>query len=169
MTHTKQALRITALGVTVLLAAPAVVQQAAAQQAAVPPTASAKPLQQTQPPPSAPAEENAASPFLRVYFNTGSATLRPEDYPVLDKASRTYRVGQPIVMILTGSTDATGPALANLDLSQRRAVAVLTALVARGIPAEKFQILAKGETEPAVPDPANTPQPQDRSVEIAWR
>jgi len=127
--------------------------------------------QQAQPAPAAPAtpQENADSPFLRVYFETGSATVREQDLPVLDKASRTYRVGQPIVMILTGSTDATGPALANLDLSQRRAIAVLRALVARGIPPEKFQILAKGETEPAVADPAGQPQPQDRSVEIAWR
>jgi hypothetical protein len=58
---------------------------------------------------------------------------------------------QPIVMIVSGSTDATGSAAGNLRLSQRRAENVLHGLVARGIPIERFQVLSKGETEPVVP------------------
>jgi OOP family OmpA-OmpF porin len=115
--------------------------------------------------PAAPARQD----FLYVYFDEGSTTIRPTDARVLDQAARTFREGQPIVMILTGSTDTVGPAIANLGLSQRRANAVLQALIARGIPASRFQVLAKGETDPAVPDPPDTPQPRDRRVEIAWR
>lgn len=117
----------------------------------------------------APAGAPAKQDFLVVYFDEGSATVRPADLPVLDQASRTYREGQPIVMILSGSTDSVGSPITNLVLSQRRADAVLQALVARGIPAARFQILAKGETEPAVPGQAGQPEPRDRRVEIAWR
>jgi OOP family OmpA-OmpF porin len=112
---------------------------------------------------------NKGPSSLVLYFGTGSANLRTADNAVLDEASRLYRDGKPIVMIVAGSTDATGPAEVNLRLSQARADAVLQGLVARGIPAERFQVLAKGETDPAVPNPPNTAVPENRRVEITWR
>jgi outer membrane protein OmpA-like peptidoglycan-associated protein len=72
-------------------------------------------------------------------------------------------------MVVCGGTDSTGSAAANLRLSQQRADNVLQGLVARGIPVERFQILAKGETEPAVPAPEGTPEARNRRVEITWR
>lgn len=105
---------------------------------------------------------------LALFFDLGSATVRPQDATVLDKASRLYTDGKPTVMILTGSTDALGQALPNLRLSQQRALAVLTQLVARGIPAERFQILAKGQTDLAAPGLSGKGEPRDRRVEIAW-
>ena len=125
-----------------------------------------------QTPPAAPAAQPdpAAKPnSLALYFDTGSATIRQQDAAVLDQASRMYTDGKPTVMILTGSTDATGQALPNLRLSQQRALAVLAQLVARGIPAERFQILAKGASEPVARDAPGAAEPRDRRVEIAWR
>lgn len=116
-----------------------------------------------------PAATPAQPDKLSVFFDLGSTTVRPQDVAVLDHASRLYTDGKPIVMILTGSTDTVGAPLQNLRLSQQRALAVLTQLVARGIPAERFQILAKGETDLPVADPANTAEPRNRRVEIAWR
>ncbi len=118
---------------------------------------------------AAPAATPANPDKLSVFFDLGSMTVRPQDVAVLDHASRLYTDGKPIVMILTGSTDTVGSPLQNLRLSQQRALAVLIQLVARGIPAERFQILAKGETELPVADPANTAEPRNRRVEIAWR
>ena len=106
---------------------------------------------------------------LAVFFDSGSAAIRPQDVAVLDRASRVYTDGKPTVMILTATTDGVGSPLRNLRLSQQRAIAVVNQLVARGIPAERFQILAKGVTDPSVPSPAGTPEPQDRRVDIAWR
>lgn len=106
---------------------------------------------------------------LAVYFDTGSAAIRPQDVAVLDQASRIYTDGKPTVMILTATTDAVGSPIRNLRLSQQRALAVVNQLVARGIPAERFQILAKGLTDPTVPDPPGTPEPRDRRVDIGWR
>jgi outer membrane protein OmpA-like peptidoglycan-associated protein len=128
--------------------------------------------------PSAPAKTdvakaNAAAPAapapLVVYFDAGSTTIRKEDRAVLDHASRAYNEGKPIVMILTGTADRTGDAAVNLEISQRRAEAVLQGLLARGIPADRFQVLAKGETELPVPTNAGVAELQNRRVEITWR
>jgi outer membrane protein OmpA-like peptidoglycan-associated protein len=111
----------------------------------------------------------AAPATLVVYFDIGSTTIRKEDRAVLDHASRAYSEGKPIVMILTGTADRTGDAQVNLEISQRRAVAVLQGLLARGIPADRFQVLAKGETELPVATNAGVAELQNRRVEITWR
>jgi outer membrane protein OmpA-like peptidoglycan-associated protein len=90
------------------------------------------------------AKTDAAAPAapapLVVYFDMGSTTIRNEDKAVLDHASRAFNEGKPIVMILTGTADRTGDAAVNLELSQLRASAVLRGLIARGIPADRFQV-----------------------------
>lgn len=112
----------------------------------------------------------AAAPApLVVYFDLGSTTIRKQDRAVLDHASRAYNEGKPIVMILTGTADRTGDAQVNLELSERRAAAVLSGLIARGIPADRFQVLAKGETDLPVPTKEGVAELQNRRVEITWR
>jgi outer membrane protein OmpA-like peptidoglycan-associated protein len=129
----------------------------------------------TNPAPSAttPAQ-NAAGPApsapssLVLHFDPGSATIRQQDVPLLDQASRLYRAGKPIVMIVTGTADTTGSAALNLQLSERRANNVLQGLVSRGIPVERFQVVAKGETDPVVPTKPDVAEERNRSVEITW-
>jgi outer membrane protein OmpA-like peptidoglycan-associated protein len=116
----------------------------------------------TNPAPSTPSS-------LVLHFDPGSATVRQQDVPLLDQAARLYRAGNPIVMIVTGSADTTGSAAINLRLSQQRANNVLQGLVSRGIPVEKFQVIAKGQTDPVVPTPAETSEERNRRVEITWR
>ena len=116
----------------------------------------------TSPAPSTPSS-------LVLYFDAGSATVRQQDIALLDQASRLYRAGNPIVMIVTGSADTTGSAAANLSLSQQRANNVLQGLVSRGIPVERFQVMAKGQTDLAVPTPADKSEERNRRVEITWR
>ena len=122
----------------------------------------------TPPASEAPAQSAAAAPLV-IYFDIGSAVLPRSASVQLDNASRLYREGNPIVMIVTGSSDATGSAEQNLHLSELRANAVLQGLIARGIPAARFQVLAKGATEPAVPESPSQPEAKNRRVEIAWR
>ena len=121
------------------------------------------------PAPSAAGPAPTAPSSLVLYFGPGSATVRPQDVPLLDQASRLYRAGKPIVMIVTGSSDTTGAAAANLRLSEQRANNVLQGLVSRGIPVEKFQVIAKGQTDPVVPTPPETSEERNRRVEITWR
>src|SRR5580700_5257561 len=75
-------------------------------------------LSQESAPPAAP---SAAPSSLVFYFDVGSAKVRPKDVALFDQASRLYRDGKPLVMVVTGSTDAVGTAAGNLRLSQQRA------------------------------------------------
>ena len=148
----------------VLIAASCIAGSAAAQAANSSPTP--KPAEvakaDAQPAPAAPAP-------LVVLFDVGSTTIRNEDKAVLDHASRAYSEGKPIVMILTGTADRTGSAEIDREISQRRAEAVLKGLLARGIPADRIQVLAKGETELPVATNSGVAELQNRRVEITWR
>jgi len=118
----------------------------------------------------APAAAPAKAPdSLSIYFESGSASVSTKGQSVLDQAARTYRDGKPIIMVVSGGSDSTGSAATNLRLSQLRAGNVLQGLVARGIPVGRFQVLAKGETEPAVAAPEGTAELRNRRVEISWR
>jgi outer membrane protein OmpA-like peptidoglycan-associated protein len=145
--------------VALCLAGPAVAQTGGSLSPASAPTAAKT---AAQPATAAPAP-------LVVFFDMGRSTIRNEDKAVLDHASRAYNEGKPIVMILTGTADRTGNPAENLALSERRAAAVLKGLLARGIPADRFQVLAKGETDPPVPTNFGVAELQNRRVEITWR
>jgi outer membrane protein OmpA-like peptidoglycan-associated protein len=141
------------------------------QPTATPPTAThPSDIQPTATHSDAAQPEAAKGPdSLSIYFSPSSAAITAQGDSVLDQAARTYRDGKPIIMVVSGGSDTTGSAASNLSLSQRRADNVLQGLVARGIPIERFQVLAKGETEPAVPDPRGKAEPRNRRVEISWR
>ena len=106
---------------------------------------------------------------IDLYFDNGSAAVRAEDTKLLDRASRLYAEGKPIVMIVAGTSDRVGSPGPNLRLSEARATNVVHGLVERGIPVERFQILAKGISDLPVPSDPGKPEPQDRRVEITWR
>lgn len=146
------------LAVVLLGAAPAFAQQAPSEQQPV-----------TAPAPGGTEQGAEPSGKLVLLFDTGSAALGPENQAILDQASRLYREGRPILMTVAGSTDAVGSAERNLQLSQQRANAVLRGLLARGLPAERCQVLAKGASNPAVPTANGVAEPQNRRVEITWR
>jgi outer membrane protein OmpA-like peptidoglycan-associated protein len=112
--------------------------------------------------PDAPAPDS-----IVVYFDTGSAKVNADDLALLDKAARLYRDGHPSLMTVSAGADATGSPVKNLHLSQERADAVFQGLVARGIPADRFQIVAKGQTDPAVQ--AGGQEPKNRRAEITWK
>ncbi len=118
--------------------------------------------------PPAPAAATAADK-LTILFAPASAGLSAAGDATLDKASRLYRTGNPIVMIVSGESDLTGRPAGNLTLSERRARVVLNGLVARGIPVERLQLLAAGTTEPAVKTAPGIAEPQNRRVDITWR
>ena len=123
----------------------------------------------SQPAASNPAAKNPAAPSsLVVLFDLNSSKIRDRDQAILDRASRAFNEGKPIVMTVAGNSDLSGNAKANLLLSQRRAEAVLQGLLDRGIPANRFQIVAKGQTEPPVPTPDGKREAANRRVVISW-
>jgi OmpA-OmpF porin, OOP family len=111
--------------------------------------------------PPAPAKASAES--LSIAFAEGSTKLSPEALSQLDGAARLYRDAHPEVMIVSGHTDPSGAEFPNLILSAHRAASVKTALVERGVPADRLQIVAVGQAQPV---PTVTP---DKVAVITWR
>jgi outer membrane protein OmpA-like peptidoglycan-associated protein len=111
----------------------------------------------------------AGQQWLKIYFETGSATISPDQAATLDVAVRTFREGDPFVMIVAGSADTVGPAELNLGLSIERARAVAEGLSARGIPIERLQVLGRGNSDLEVATSDGVAEPENRVVEISWR
>jgi len=116
-----------------------------------------------------PADAAKAPDSITVLFQTGSAAVTPQEAAKLDQAARLYRDGKPLLMTVAGSADSVGNPVANLRISQRRADAVFQGLVDRGIPAERFQVVAKGETQPAVETSPGVPEARNRAAVITWK
>lgn len=106
---------------------------------------------------------------LSISFPTGAAAVPADGLDTLDEAARLFRAGNPIVMIVTGGADTVGNAGRNLQLSVARAQAVADGLVARGIPADRLQVLGRGTTELPVDTSAGVAEQANRVVEISWR
>ena len=76
-----------------------------------------------------------------IYFDTGRADLKPESEPTLAEIGRLLKAKPALRLHVVGHTDNVGDLAANMDLSKRRAAAVVQALVAR-------QAVAPGRLRP---------------------
>lgn len=91
-----------------------------------------------------------------VDFAPGTATLRPRSLPTLDAVAATLRGNPSIERVEVQShTGGLGDGTANLTLSEHRAAAVVTYLVAAGVESSRLSAQGYGDTQPiAVGEPA---------------
>jgi OmpA-OmpF porin, OOP family len=66
-----------------------------------------------------------------ILFDTGKADVKPESGPALDEVIKLLQQDAAIKFYVVGHTDDVGTLAANLDLSKRRAAAVVQAIVAK--------------------------------------
>lgn len=64
-----------------------------------------------------------------IYFDTNSAEIKPESKPALEEIGKLLRNNPDLKLLVVGHTDNVGDFDFNLQLSQRRAEAVVRALV----------------------------------------
>ncbi len=79
-----------------------------------------------------------------VEFDFDKAEIRAIDYPKLDEVVAIMKRNPSHHFVIEGHTDAVGTESYNIDLSQRRANAVLNYLVEKGLNKNRFSISAKG-------------------------
>ncbi|MDE1906512.1 MAG: OmpA family protein [Rhodospirillales bacterium] len=120
--------------------------------------------------PAAPqAMPTAPSANLIVDFASGSADLTPQAKATLDQLGQALTSQQLAAFNfkIVGHTDTTGLADANQALSEQRADAVKSYLQAKfGVADSRLQASGVGEADLAVQTPPNTPNRQNRRVEI---
>lgn len=81
-------------------------------------------------------------------FDSGKSELRPEAGPELDSLVSFLKNYPKIRLGISGHTDNVGTDEYNLDLSERRALAVQQYLQSKGIPPEQTRAKGFGETKP---------------------
>ena len=81
-------------------------------------------------------------------FAFNKADLKPEGKAALDNVVNQAKALKVEVIVAVGYTDRIGSDAYNLKLSQRRAAAVKTYLVSKGIPADKIYTEGKGKANP---------------------
>ncbi len=105
----------------------------------------------------------AANP---IQFESNSDALTSEANAILDQVAGFAKRLGGLNIEIQGHTDNRGSAERNLDLSDRRAAAVLDALVQRGVPAAQLTSKGYGLTQPKVANDTPENQAINRRVEF---
>jgi outer membrane protein OmpA-like peptidoglycan-associated protein len=99
-------------------------------------------------------------------FDSGSAMLKPGAQRVIDNLAQLLRRDPDRDIAIEGFTDSEGPIEANRKLSQSRAAAVKSALVARGIEPGRIDSRGYGPAFPVASNDTSTGRQLNRRVEI---
>jgi outer membrane protein OmpA-like peptidoglycan-associated protein len=108
-----------------------------------------------------------ASQHETILFDLNKATLSKDDMQRLDQLAQSAASLKHYVIQIQGYTDATGSKEYNLQLSQKRADAVIRYLTTNGkIPLVRIYSLGYGESDPAAPNTTRKGREQNRRVDL---
>jgi outer membrane protein OmpA-like peptidoglycan-associated protein len=100
-----------------------------------------------------------------IEFATGSAAIAPQSARVLDALAKAVEQCPGVVRI-EGHTDSVGAAEANRALSNERASAVRSALIERGLPAERLLAEGFGASVPVANNSTEAGRARNRRIEF---
>ena len=102
-----------------------------------------------------------------ILFDVNSDNIKPESGVVLKEIATTLQENPTVKVKIIGHTDSDGDANANMALSQKRAVAVKTALTSfYGIDLARLETDGKGESQPLNKNANASDKSQNRRVEF---
>ena len=99
-----------------------------------------------------------------VYFKLDSAIIEPRSFELLDNVATVLAAHGALVIRVEGHTDSQGDDAYNLELSQRRAQAVVDYLVGKGVERARLQAQGFGETKPIANNRTRDGRAQNRRV-----
>lgn len=102
-----------------------------------------------------------------IYFDFDKADIKPESDEILDKLAGILKQDTSRKYLITGYTDSRGRDEYNMQLSRRRAEAVVKALIERGVPSSMLKARGVGsKIAYAKPSQANEVRYGDRKMTI---
>ncbi|MDR2861529.1 MAG: OmpA family protein [Syntrophobacterales bacterium] len=101
-----------------------------------------------------------------VAFDTNSATVKPGFHSEINRVATVLNQYPNTVMRIEGHTDNVGAEAYNMDLSIRRANAVKTMLVQRGVADGRMEVLGFGPSMPVANNNTEAGRQMNRRVEI---
>jgi len=126
-------------------------------------TADGCPAPVVEPAPAAPPQKLVLGDVL---FDTNEATLTQDSVETLDKAAASLKEWGDVKVEVAGYTDNRGTDEYNQNLSVRRADAVRTYLIGKGIPADRLTAKGYGETNPVADNATAEGRTENRRVEL---
>ena len=105
---------------------------------------------------------------LPIFFEFNSATLRPDGRELLDKVGAALASDELATFRFSveGHTDSVGSASYNTSLSSQRAEAVRSYLLAKGVPADRLDVVGRGESAPVADNETDSGRRRNRRVEL---
>lgn len=101
-----------------------------------------------------------------VLFDFDRTAIRDDAVPVLEEVLSRLTANPAAKVLLEGHTDSIGPEGYNLVLSEKRAEAVKSYLVAKGVDSSRLSVDGLGETQPAAPNDSRENRQKNRRVEF---
>jgi OOP family OmpA-OmpF porin len=102
-----------------------------------------------------------------IQFPVGQATLSPANYTLLSKVQRAIGIFDQPTVTIEGHTDSTGSAEKNKELSQQRAQAVKTYLVAnKTLPEYRIRAAGYGPDRPLAPNTTAEGRAINRRIDV---
>jgi outer membrane protein OmpA-like peptidoglycan-associated protein len=101
-----------------------------------------------------------------ILFDTGSDALKAEGIVELNKMADILAKYSDDRVKIEGHTDSVGDAKHNQALSERRAGAVRTVLVSRGVQEKQIEVYGFGETKPVADNGSADGRAKNRRVEL---
>ncbi len=112
------------------------------------------------------AEVNARLTVENILFDTDMAIIKPESYRNLDDIAAILLSCPASAFEIAGHTDSNASDAYNIDLSQRRVVAIRQALSERGVDTSGYIARAYGESQPTASNATAEGKAQNRRVEF---
>ncbi|MGB5231016.1 MAG: OmpA family protein [Desulfoprunum sp.] len=104
--------------------------------------------------------------FKDIKFESDKAVLMASSFPSLDRILQILRDNPELSVEIQGHTDSTASAVYNIDLSQRRAQAVMQFLQGKGIAAARMTARGYGEGRPIDTNDTEEGKANNRRVEL---
>ena len=101
-----------------------------------------------------------------IYFDFNKADVKSESAPTLDQMSKLLKDNPSLKLLVVGHTDNVGNFPFNMDLSQRRAAAVVVALNSRGVAKERLTSVGVSFASPIATNKTEEGRAKNRRVEL---
>lgn len=102
-----------------------------------------------------------------ILFDTNKAEIQPASEPALEQIAVLLKKSASLTLYVVGHTDNVGTLAANLDLSKRRAAAVVSALTAKhGVAAARLKADGVGPLAPVATNENEAGRAKNRRVEL---
>ena len=102
-----------------------------------------------------------------IYFDTGKADVKPESDATLSEIAKLLQGDSTLKLYVVGHTDNQGALDLNMDLSRRRAEAVLAALTTKyAVPATRLKAYGCGPYAPVASNDSEDGRAKNRRVEL---